>query len=416
MTEFGEIPEEWVVYRLGDIVEKIVGGGTPSRKVAEYYQGDIPWATVKDLDNRFYKSNTVEHITTEAVNNSATNVINESKIIIATRMGLGRGFINKVPMAINQDLKALYNKAFIDIKYLLYWYLLKAELIQGIGKGSTVKGITLNDLKALLLPIPAKEEQQKIASILSTVDEHIDQTDKLIEKSKELKKGLMQKLLTKGIGHTELKMTELGEIPKEWSISKLRELGFTYNGLTGKNGDDFGEGKPYIPYKNVFNNLRIDLDYLDHVRIDKKENQNKVKYGDVIFTTSSETPEDVGMSSVLLNKTGELYLNSFCFGYRLNSLKLVLPDFVCYLLRGYRFRKIISKLAQGSTRYNLSKNSVLNISIPIPGVEEQQKIASILSSVDEKLDQYDSKKQKLQDLKKGLMQKLLTGKIRVKVS
>ncbi|RKD34169.1 restriction endonuclease subunit S [Thermohalobacter berrensis] len=204
------------------------------------------------------------------------------------------------------------------------------------------------------------------------------------------------------------KKTEIGEIPKEWEVKEIGEIGSTYNGLSGKNKDDFGRGKPFIPYKNIFDNSKIDINYLDYVVIKDDENQNKVKYGDIFFTTSSETPEEVGMSSVILDEIDELYLNSFCFGFRLNDFSILLPEFARYLFRGGKIRKIVSRLAQGSTRFNLSKTQFMKISIPIPPLKEQQKIASILSTVDEQIEQTDVLIEKTKELKKGLMQKLLT--------
>lgn len=414
MTELGEIPQEWELKCLESCVEKIVGGGTPSRENAQYYEGDIPWATVKDLDSKIFKSDTIEHITEDAIKNSATNLINSGNVIIATRMGLGRGFINTVPMAINQDLKAIFPKENIDAKYLLFWYLNQSKTIESMGKGSTVKGIRLEDLKALQVLVPPFVEQQKIADILLTADKQIEQTDTLIEKTKELKKGLMQRLLTKGIGHTEFKDTEIGRIPKDWEVITLGTIGSTYNGLSGKAKEDFGKGKPFITYRNVFENSKIDINGFEYVSIKEGEKQNKVEYGDILFTASSETPEEVGMSSVMLDRVEELYLNSFCFGYRLFNFNVLIPEFAQYLFRGARVRKIMSVLGQGSTRYNISKNEVMKIKIPIPTIEEQIKIAKILSAVDERINQTCAIKQKLSETKKELMQKLLTGAIRVK--
>lgn len=210
------------------------------------------------------------------------------------------------------------------------------------------------------------------------------------------------------------KKTEIGIIPEDWEVKRLGELGSIYNGLSGKNKSDFGSGKPFIPYKNVFDNSKININYLDYVIIRDNEKQNRVKYGDIFFTTSSETPDEVGMSSVVLDEIGELYLNSFCFGFRLHNFDTLLPQFARYLLRGCKIRKNISKLAQGSTRFNLSKTQLLKISIPIPPLKEQQKIASILSTVDEHIEQTDKLIEKTKELKKGLMQKIFSQEIRLK--
>ena len=171
------------------------------------------------------------------------------------------------------------------------------------------------------------------------------------------------------------KQTEIGEIPVEWDIKTLGELGITYNGLTGKSKKDFGEGKPFVPFMNINRNSRVDPAHVDYVNVEAGEKQSLVKYGDVLFTISSETPDEVGMSSVVLFHVKELYLNSFSFGYRLNDNRSLLPEFAEYLFRGRQCRKVIESLGQGSTRYNLSKLRLLDMAIPLPPLPEQKKIA-----------------------------------------
>lgn len=203
------------------------------------------------------------------------------------------------------------------------------------------------------------------------------------------------------------KKTELGWIPKNWNVFQLSTLGNTYSGLSGKTKDDFGYGKPFITYMNIFKNVFID-DIFEYVNINSDENQNKAKYGDIFFTTSSETPDEVGMVSVLLSSFEDLYLNSFCFGFRLHNFETLYPQFAGYFFRGEFFRCILNKLAQGATRYNLSKNSLLKAKIYLPPINEQQKIAEILSTIDEKIENVEKQIEQAERLKKALMQELLT--------
>ncbi|MFZ2193149.1 MAG: restriction endonuclease subunit S [Candidatus Moraniibacteriota bacterium] len=199
------------------------------------------------------------------------------------------------------------------------------------------------------------------------------------------------------------------KLKKEWKKYKVKELGCLYGGLTGKNKDDFGEGKKFIPYMNVFRNSRIDVENMSLVKIDGKERQNKAVYGDIFFTGSSETPEDVGMSSVLLDESEEdVFLNSFCFGLRLNSFDVLMPEFARFLFRSPDLRKKISLLAQGSTRFNLSKKHFLDINLSLPSLNEQKKIAKILLRVDEDIENVGKTIKQTIKLKNGLMQGLLT--------
>ncbi len=205
------------------------------------------------------------------------------------------------------------------------------------------------------------------------------------------------------------KDSPLGMIPNDWEIVTLGEIGNTFNGLTGKTKVDFGSGKPYITYMNIFSNPKLKNDFVDFVEIGEIENQNSVQYGDIFFTTSSETVDEVGFSSVLLDKVEECYLNSFCFGFRMKDFQSLLPEYAVYLLRGEKSRKIISVLAQGSTRFNLSKINLLKkLYLSLPPLPEQQKIAEILSTVDAKIEVIDQQITETQALKKGLMQRLLT--------
>ena len=156
-------------------------------------------------------------------------------------------------------------------------------------------------------------------------------------------------------------------------------MGTTFTGLSGKTADDFGHGEAlFITYMNVFSNPVAKPNMVEKVEIDAK--QNEVQVGDVFFTTSSETPEEVGMSCVLKEKLGITYLNSFCFGYRPTE-KFDL-DYLAYMLRSDNVRKDIKFLAQGISRYNISKNKVMDIAVPVPKYDEQQQIGAYFSKLD----------------------------------
>ncbi len=166
---------------------------------------------------------------------------------------------------------------------------------------------------------------------------------------------------------------------------KLGEIGTFYGGLSGKTKNDFENGNAkYITYKNIYDNIALCLDIKDTVKIQEGERQNTVQYGDILFTGSSETPEECGMSSVLTQKTEEpLYLNSFCFGFRPNDLSLLSPNFAKHLFRSYAMRKQICRTASGVTRFNVSKAKMADILIPIPPLAEQERIVGVLDRFEE---------------------------------
>ena len=189
----------------------------------------------------------------------------------------------------------------------------------------------------------------------------------------------------------------------DWEERKLGEVGNTFTGLSGKTKEDFGHGEgKFITYMNVFSNPVADLDGLESVEIDNKQFQ--VKAGDVLFTTSSETPEEVGMSSMWLGNADNIYLNSFCFGYR----PTIEFDnyYLAFMLRSASIRKKFQLLAQGISRYNISKNKVMEMSIPVPSIEEQQKIGAFFKQLDDTIALYQRKLDLLKEQKKGFLQKM----------
>jgi type I restriction enzyme S subunit len=170
--------------------------------------------------------------------------------------------------------------------------------------------------------------------------------------------------------------------PNGVEFTEIGKIGDFYGGLTGKSKNDFQDGNAkFVTYMNVFSNIAVKTDIDIFVKIGEKENQNRVEYGDVLFTGSSETPDECGMSSVLTEKITEpLYLNSFCFGFRLHDKELFLPDFLKYLFRDDSIRKQIVQTASGVTRFNISKKRFAKVIIPIPPLPIQQEIVTILDS------------------------------------
>ena len=210
------------------------------------------------------------------------------------------------------------------------------------------------------------------------------------------------------------KQTELGIIPEDWEVKAIGCLGYTYSGLSGKKKSDFGNGNAkYIPFLNILTNTQIDTNNLESVCVSNTEHQNNVAKGDLFFNTSSETPEEVGMCAVLSKDCPNTYLNSFCFGFRPFENNGANGIYLSYFFRGNSGRKLMSVLAQGATRYNLSKTNLLESSIYLPPIAEQRAIAEALSDVDGLIAALDKKIAKKRLLKQGTMQQLLTGKKRL---
>ena len=183
----------------------------------------------------------------------------------------------------------------------------------------------------------------------------------------------------------------------------MGDCGATYGGLSGKTKEDFGHGEArFVPYTNVFDSPITDIDRLETVEIDSR--QNEVKYGDTFFTVSSETPEEVGMSSVWLSDQPSVYLNSFCFGYRQDgSFDL---RYLAYMLRSQAVRSDLTLLAQGISRFNISKNKVMELYVPYPQLEEQAKIGALFAKLDSLITLHQRKVDKLKTVKQSLLEKM----------
>ncbi|QQW96554.1 restriction endonuclease subunit S [Helicobacter pylori] len=248
--------------------------------------------------------------------------------------------------------------------------------------------------KKYKFPIPPLEIQQEIVKILDAFTELNTELNTELKARKKQYQYYQNMLLDFKDIHSNHKDAKISAktypkrlktllqtlAPKGVEFRKLGDIGEFYSGLVGKSKKSFSQGnKFYVPYVNVFNNPQLDLNALESVQIGDKEKQNTIQLGDVLFTGSSENLEDCAMSCVVTQKIEkDIYLNSFCFGFRFFDENLFNPSFLKHFLRDYNFRKNISKVANGVTRFNVSKQLLSKITIPIPPLEIQQEIVKIL--------------------------------------
>jgi len=251
--------------------------------------------------------------------------------------------------------------------------------------------VKFKDLANYEFLLPPKEEQAKLAELLWAMEE-------VIEKEKECQKKydlFFKQFLSDSVS---------GNKTKDWKEFTFGELGESFGGLTGKSSKDFGEGSPFINYMNIFKNPKVNPLQVDYVKIISTEKQNEIQFGDILITGSSETPQEVGMSSVVLDHLKGYYLNSFCFGFRLNDFETLRPEYARFLMRGKEVRNFMFKHAQGSTRFNLSKTTVKQkLTIHLPSIKEQLKIASQLELMEKQLEDFEYKISTSQSLQKNLI-------------
>ena len=298
-SPLGPIPEDWEVKRLGDFAPLQRGFDLPTDKIVK---GEYP----------------------VVYSNGILNYHNEFKVK-APGVVTGRsGTIGKVTY-VESDYwphnTSLWVTDFKNNNPKYVFHLYKYLDLSKFASGSGVPTLNRNDVHAAKIAAPPLSEQQRIVDVLELWDTAIEKQTALIEQLTLRKRGLMQQLLT---GKKRLKGFE-----GEWKEVRLGDVGAAYSGLINKNKDDFENGNAlFITYMNVFSNGKININNLGQVRILPSEKQEKVQYGDIFFTVSSETPDEVGMASVLLNEIQNTYLNSFCFGYRLNDFKTIIPIYV----------------------------------------------------------------------------------------
>ncbi|MFN1549708.1 restriction endonuclease subunit S [Vibrio natriegens] len=416
------VPKGWKLTSLGEVCSGSLQTGPFGSQLHahEYTDEGVPVLMPKDLINYRANNESAAKIPEHRADDLKKHTLQSGDLLFSRRGDVARFALieSDYPRSLcgTGCLKATPNKAHspLFLSYFLQKNAVKKWLEQN-AVGQTMPNMNTAILAELpLMVASSREEEDKIAKILSTWDKAISTTEKLIETSKQQKKSLMQQLLT---GKKRLVNPETGKaFEGDWEEVKLGELGQTFTGLTGKTKEDFGSGAKYIPYINIFNNSSVNIAKLEKVHVGSEEKQNVVQFGDVFFTTSSETPDEVGMSSVMLSEPEEpIYLNSFCFGFRPNDTSTIIPEFMQYLLRSSRVRRSISVLAQGATRYNLSKVQLLKINLLLPTSDEQKKIASVLTIADKEIEVLEAKLAHFKQEKKALMQQLLTGKRRVKV-
>ena len=410
-TKVGVIPEDWNLAMLGEICTTS-SGTTPARDLADRYfrNGTVNWVKTLDLNNSAV-TNTDELVTLKAIEDTCLRPYPPGTVLVAMYGGfnqIGRTGLLRISAAVNQAITAIQPQvSVLRPEYLLATLNFRVEYWKAVASSSRKDpNITSQDIRAFPVAFPPLPEQRAIAAALSDVDALLAKLDQLIAKKRDLKQAAMQQLLTG--------QTRLPGFCGAWEVKRLGALGNTYGGLAGKTKEDFGRGDArYIPFMNVMTDTVIDPDWLEQVDIDPDEAQNVAKKGDLFFNGSSETPEEVGFCSVLLEDIPDLYLNSFCFGFRFKAEAKVSGLFFSYWFRCQEGRKAMSVLAQGATRYNIAKSAFLQLEIPQPSADEQTAIATVLSDMDTELAALEARRDKTRALKQGMMQELLTGRIRL---
>ena len=372
---FPEFSGEWEIYPLTDFMS-FKNGMNPDAK--RFGRGTKFISVMDILNNQFICYDNIRASVEVVDGDIETYGVNYGDILFQRSsetledVGQANVYLDSKPavfggFVIRGKSKSNYYPMFF--RYLLASPTARKKIIVK-GAGAQHFNIGQDGLSKVCLNIPSIQEQEKIAKLFECIDTRIATQNKIIEKLQSLIKGLNDSLY-KQYGNA--------------ITTSFSDLGHSYSGLSGKSSEDFGSGKPFITYLNVYSNNVVNENEYQYVRINDGEKQNIVQCGDVLFTLSSETPEEVGVGSVYLG-IDEVFLNSFCFGFHIDNKELAYPPYFSYYVSSTPFRKFIYPFAQGSTRFNLCKADFEKASIKLPSLNNQKHIYAILNSITGKIE------------------------------
>lgn len=350
---------------LGDLV-RIIGGGTPDRSVSEYWGEEIPWVTVKDFKD-IEISSAQESITELGLQSSASNLIKAGSILVPTRMALGKAAVNTVDVAINQDLKAIQilDSSLLDQRYLLRFLLSKSSYFESRGKGATVKGITLDVLRELPVPLPPLEEQKRIATILDKADSLRRKRAQAIALADDFLRSTFLELFGDPVTN-----------PKGWPVAKLGDVTAFENGDRSSNypsGDDLIEsGVLFLSTKNIINK-QLDLKFVQYISKEKFDSlsRGKPKFNDLIITLRGTLG-----NCCVYNLEDAAFINAQMMiirpGPKVNS------TFLQYFMTSNSINDLFQRIGQGAAVPQLTGKQLSELDVFVPEIDLQNAFESIV--------------------------------------
>ncbi|EGR0412662.1 restriction endonuclease subunit S [Vibrio cholerae] len=365
------IPASWKQSELGEVLLSILGGGTPSKSNPSFYEGDIPWMSVKDM-NKNILNDTVDHISEEAVENSSTNVIPSGTPIIATRMSLGKIVVANFDSAINQDLKALFPATGVNRDFLIGWYRSIAKKIEALGTGTTVKGIRLEVLNSLEFPLPPLAEQKVIADKLDTLLAQVETSKARLERIPQILKTFRQSVLAAAVS---------GKLTEEWrgdnkassTPTRLKAITAIAGGKTpSKSNSSYWESGdiPWVSPKD----MKIDLIADSQDKITKEAidsgGMKLVPSNSILVVTRS----GILAHSFPVAKTSVPVTINQDIKALVPNLGFISPEFLFYLLKGLERRILDECTKAGTTVSSVETSLLMNLEFELPSLEEQTEI------------------------------------------
>ena len=408
------LPEGWELKKLGDLIFSIVGGGTPSKKNPSFYKGDIPWITVKDLIKE-QLTESVDHISLDAVTESSTRIIPAGTPIIAVRMSLGKIATAQFDTAINQDLKAIFLNEHINKDYFIYWYRSIINIIHELSSGTTVKGIRLENLKSLNVPLPSLPEQQYLSQKLTALLDEVAQTKQRLEALLALLKQFRQSVLADAVsGRLTEEWRKVQKFPITWQSKRIADLGKIFSGKTPSklNASYWNNGNIYwVSAKDMKSDEIVSSrDLITENAV--KETKLKICPKETILMVmrsgiiSHSFPVAITNVEVAINQDLKALLP---------RTDLVIPKFVFYLLKGNE-RKILDSCSKsGTTVASIEMPLFEKFEFRIPSIEEQtqivQKVETYFALADEIETQVKAVLENVNLLTQSILAKAFSGEL-----
>ncbi len=377
---------------LGNVLESISGGGTPSRDVESYYEGSIPWVTIKDFHDQKYFYDSEEHITPQAVENSSTRIVPKNTVIIGARMAVGSVMITQVDTAINQDIKALYASKDIDVEYLYYWVQSKKSLMASIATGTTVKGIRLESLLSLPIPLPPLPEQRRIAEILGSVDAMI--------RNNTASKTKVLALREEALFHTFQ--------PSQSNVLPLSEACSIESSLVSPKSEAY-RLSPHVAPDNIESATGV----LFGIKTCAEDRVISGKYTfdsrDVLYSKIRPYLRKVALPTFTGLCSADMY------PLRPNT-SMVTRQYLYFLLLSPQFTMYANSTSARTGIPKINREELFSYEFPLPSLEDQNRICQALGALDQYYGLLKRADTQLTELKSGLMKSLISHNAQREVS
>ena len=398
-------PEDWQKIRLEDCGQ-IVTGSTPATNNEKYWGKEYTWITPTDIDDRVLMKTSERKLSKEGL--EVSRQLPPGSILVTCIASIGKNCILGNIGSCNQQINAIVPSDDYDSYFIYYLMQFSKDILENLAGITATKILNKKTFEKIVFHIPKLPGQQAIASVLSDFDKHIDNLTELIEKKKAIRDGALEDLVNG--------RTRLDGFDGEWKNCKMGDFLEFKNGLN-KGKEFFGIGTPIINYMDVYKSQSLTKEKVKgKVELSSDEIKRfEAKKNDVFFTRTSETPEEVGISSVLLENINNCVFSGFILRGRPKN-KLISPEYCQFCFSIKKVRNNIIKNCTYTTRALTNGKQLSEIELYIPSdIKEQKAIASVITAIDEEIESLKTERAKMIQIREGAMDDLLTGRVRLKV-